>query len=174
MSCVLNSGIALACRDNTGGIARIWVMEFNSGLVMGLTGSTLDTIENFTGATSSAYEIQQDVEVGSFTQAVEANNENGTVAFTQACEITIPKMNAQLRNTIKTLVQGKWRVIIEDQLGQYWLMGHRNACRVNAGNADLGKAFLDLNGLKITFSNKESAPAFLVSPTALNTIAVSA
>ena len=48
MSCVLNSGIALACRDNTGGIARIWVMEFDSGLVMGLTGSNLDTINTFT------------------------------------------------------------------------------------------------------------------------------
>ncbi len=174
MACVLNQGIALSCRDNTGGIARIWVMEFNSGLVMGLTGSTSDTIATFTGVTSSAYEIQQDVEVGSFTQAVEASNENGTVAFTQACEITIPKLNATLRNTIKVLVQGKWRVIIEDQLGQYWLMGYRNAARVNAGNADLGKAFLDLNGLKITFSNKESQPAFLVSSTALATVAVAA
>jgi hypothetical protein len=174
MACVLNSGIALACRDNTGGIARIWVMEYESGLIMGLTGSNLDTINSFTGNTASAYEIQQDVEVGSFTQPIETNTENGTISFSQVCEITIPKMNAQLRNTIKILVQGKWRVIIEDQLGQYWLMGYRNAVRVNAGSADLGKAFLDLNGLKITFSNKESEPAFLVSQTALDTIAVAA
>lgn len=174
MACILNTGIPLTCRDNTGGVARIWVMEFNSGLVMGLTGSTSDTIDTFTGATSSAYEIQQDVEVASFVQPIEASNENGTVGFTQTLEITLPKMNATLRNTIKTLVQGKWRVIIEDQLGQYWLMGYRNAARVNAGSADLGKVFLDLNGLKITFSNKESQPAFLVSASALATVAVAA
>lgn len=172
MACILNAGRALACRDNTGGIARVYVMTFDSGLVM--TGATNGTITGFTGSTSSAYEFQQDIEVGSFTQAIETSRENGVVSFNQACEITLPKLDATLRNTIKILVQGAWRVIIEDQLGQFWLMGYRNGVRVDTGNADLGKAFLDLNGLKITFTNKESEPALLVTEAALDTIAVAA
>lgn len=170
MSCVLTTGRALACRDNTGGITGIWVMEFESGLVMSLTASN-STIQAFTGNTASAYEFQQDTEVGSFTQTIETSRENGVVSFNQTCEITLPKLDSTLRNMIKTLVQGKWRVIVGDQLGQYWLMGYRNAVRVDAGQADLGKAFLDLNGLKITFTNKESEPAYLVTQAALDSIA---
>lgn len=174
MACILNEGRALACRDNTGGIVKIYVMDYNTGLVMGLTGSYSDTISSFSGATSSAYEFQQDTEVGSFTQAVETSRENGVVAFNQSLEITLPKLDSSLRNTIKTLVQGKWRVIIEDQLGTLWMMGYRNAVRVDAGSADLGKAFTDLNGLKVTFTNKESEPAYLVQAAALAAIAVAA
>jgi len=164
---------ALACRDNTGGIVGIWVMAYDTGLVM--TGATSsDTITGFTGSTSSAWQFQQDTEVGSFTQTIETSRENGVVSFNQACEITLPKLNATLRNTVKTLVQGAWRVIILDQLGQYWLMGYRNGVRVDTGNADLGKAFLDLNGVRVTFTNKESEPAYLVTAAALAQISVAA
>lgn len=174
MACSLSAGIPLSCRDNTGGIVGVWVMDYNTGLVMGLTGSNSDTIATFTGVTSSAYEIQQDVEVGSFTQAIEVSTENGTSGYNQTLELTIPKLDSNLRNIIKTLVRGKFRVIILDQTGKYWLMGYRNAVRVNAGQADLGKVFTDLNGARLTFSNKESEPAFLVSQSALNSIAVPA
>jgi len=33
-----------------------------------------------------------------------------------------------MRNRISTLGQGKWRVIVLDQRGVYWMMEYQNPC----------------------------------------------
>ena len=75
-------------------------------------------------------------------------------------------MDAALRNQIKILGQGKWRVLIKDQRGKYWLMGAQNPVRLSAATPGLGKAYGDLNGAILTFMGKEPVPAYEVDATA--------
>lgn len=169
MACILSNGFTLGCRDNTGGIQEVYIMEYN-GDALTYTYGTDNIIGTFSGATVSAYTFEQDNEVASFTENGQFSVENGTSFYEQTLTITLPKMDASLRNKILILGQGKWRLIIKDQRGKYWLMGKQNPVRVSASTPGLGKAYGDLNGAVITFMGKEPESAHEVSSSAALTL----
>jgi hypothetical protein len=165
MACVLTSGYSLGCRDNIGGIAEVYIGEWN-GDSLGYTFGTNSIITAFTGATGSFYTFEQEIETGSYTENGVFSTENGTAFYEQTLAITLHKLEASLRNQILILGQGKWRIIIKDQRGKYWLMGKQNPVRVSASTPGLGKAYGDLNGAVITFMGKEPEIAYEVQAAA--------
>jgi hypothetical protein len=165
MSCINNSGYSLGCRDNIGGIQEVYIGEWNSDSLTYVYG-TDDIIGTFSGATVSFYTFEQEIETGSYTENGQFSTENLTAFYEQTLTITLHKLDASLRNKIKVLGQGKWRIIIKDQRGNYFLMGRTNPVRVSASTPGVGKAYGDLNGAIITFTGKEKEPAHQVSTTA--------
>lgn len=165
MSCVLTNGYTLGCRDNIGGIQEVYIGEYNGDTLTYVLG-TNDIIATFSAGTSSFYTFEQEIETGSFTENGQYSTENGTGFYEQTLTITLHKMDAALRNQIKILGQGKWRIIVKDQRGKYWLMGKQNPVRVSTATPGLGKAYGDLNGAIITFMGKEPEPAAEVASSA--------
>lgn len=164
MACLLTSGYTLGCRDNIGGIQEVFIGEWNDTMTYTLGVDSI--IGTFSGATVSFYTFQQEIETASFTENGVFSIENGTSFYEDTLTITLHKLEASLRNKILILGQGKWRVIIKDQRGKYWLMGYQNPVRVSASTPGVGKAYGDLNGAVITFMGKEPVPAYEVSATA--------
>lgn len=162
MACIITSGYTLGCRDNIGGIQSVFIGEYN-GSSLTWTLGTDDIIGTFSAGTVSFYKFEQEVETGSFVQAGQFSNENGTSFYEETVEITLQKLTASLRNQIKVLGQGKWRILVLDQRGTYWLVGAQNPVRVSASTPGTGKAYGDLNGSVITFLGKEPVPAYEVS-----------
>lgn len=165
MSCVLTSGYTLGCRDNVGGIQQVYIGEWN-GSALQYTLDPNQVIGTFSGTYSGFYTFEQEIEVGSYTENGVYSVENGTAFYEQTLEITLHKLEAAIRNQILVLGQGKWRILILDQRGRYWLMGYQNPVRVSAATPGLGKAYGDLNGAVITFMGKEPEPAHEVSASA--------
>jgi hypothetical protein len=171
MSCVLTDGYTLGCRDNIGGIQTVYIGEWNGDdLTYGFT--TSNVIDSFGGATVSFYTFEQEIEVGSYTENGVFSTENLTAFYEQTLTITLHKLDAVLRNQILLLGQGKWRIIILDQRGLYWLMGKQNPVRVSAATPGLGKAYGDLNGAVITFLGKEPEPSHEVTSAAAATVII--
>lgn len=171
MACVLTSGYSLGCRDNIGGIAEVYIGEWN-GDSLGYTFGTNSIITAFTGTTGSFYTFEQEIETGSYTENGVFSTENGTAFYEQTLTLTVHKLEAALRNQLLILGQGKWRIIIKDQRGKYWLMGKQNPVRVSASTPGLGKAYGDLNGSVITFMGKEPEIAHEVQASAALTVIV--
>ena len=173
MSCVINSGYSLQCRDNLGGIQKVFIGEY-TGDDLSYTFGTDDIIGTFSavGVTPSFFEFEQEIEVGSYQEAGQFSTENGTSFYEQTLEITLQRLDAVVRNQIKVLGQGKFRCIILDQNGRYWLMGAQNPVRVSAATPGFGKAYGDLNGAVITFTGKEPVPAYEVTEAAALTLIV--
>lgn len=161
MSCVLNNGFSLGCRDAIGGIQKVFIGAWDGDTVFGATGSyeILDTMS----PTASYYTFEQEIETASYTQPGQFSTENGTVYYEQTLEITLQKLDEILRQNILILGQGIWRIIILDQRGTYWIMGKQNGVRVSASTSQLGKAFGDLNGAIITFTGKEPQLAYKIT-----------
>lgn len=172
MSCLITDGYALGCRDSIGGIQKLFIGEYNGPTLTWVLG-TNDIIGTFSAGTVSFFEFEQENETGSFAQAGQFSTENGTSFYEQTAEMTLQKLDASLRNQIKILGQGKWRVLILDQRGNYWLMGAQNPVRVSASTPGVGKAFGDLNGAVITLMGKEPVPAYQVSTAAAAQVIVS-
>lgn len=165
MACLLTSGYSLGCRDGIGGIQEVYIGEWNGDSLTYQLG-TNNIIGTFSGATVSFYTFEQEIETGSYTENGVFSTENGTGFYELTLTINLYNLDAALRNKILILGQGKWRIIIKSQKGDYYLMGYQNPVRVSAATPGLGKAYGDLNGATITFMGKEPAPAYLVSSTA--------
>ncbi len=162
-SCVLDEYL-LSCRDNTGGIQRVFIGCYDTDQVFGFATPS-NIIDEVTGTAIDYYKFEQEIETGSFNQNGQFSTENGTTFFEQVLEITLQKMDATNRNRISTLSQGAWRIIVLDQRGNYWLMGYQNPVRVSSATPQLGKLYGDLNGAILTFTGKEPEPAYVMDST---------
>ena len=156
MACNLTSGIALGCRDNTGGLATLWITDYTN--VTSLTQSTGDTITAISG-TGTFYEFQLIRTSSQLTETVNASLENGTV-FSQGEIVTyFSKLGQDKRNILKTLAQSqRLAIVAEDNNGQYYLCGQTYGCFISAATSVTGKALGDANGYNMTFQYLEPNP----------------
>jgi len=157
MACILTSGYTLPCKG-IAGIQEVYIGTWNDGSLTyttGTTASNLNQITAFTGATVSFYKFQQTIETGSLTETGNYNEQNGTAYYDQVVEITVHNVNQTLNDQMNTLGRGRWRIIVLDSNGNYFLVGKVNPVSVTALTGGLGKAYGDLNGYTITFTGKE-------------------
>lgn len=168
MACVITSGYTVGCRDNSGGIKKIFIASYDGTITYTLANTT-NIITDFVAVSPATvpdfHTFESEVEQGSFNQTGQFSTETGTAFYEQTVELTMFKVDAARRNQILALGQGAWRIMILDQNGNYYLVGKENPVRVTAMNIGTGKAFSDLNGVTITFTGKEPQPAHLVDAT---------
>jgi hypothetical protein len=169
MSCILDSGYTLACRDSVGGIQAAYIGNFETGQLYTLDGDS--QIVGVTGSLVSYYTFEQEMESAEFNQEGQYSTENGTVFFDQQLTLMFHKNDADLRNLLLVLSQANLSVIVKDQRGKYWLMGYQNGVRAISGAQNTGKAFGDMNGVTITLQGKEPEPAHPIDDINIFTIA---
>lgn len=160
MSCLISSGYTLGCRDNIGGVLRVFIGNFDPDAVY--TESTDGEITAVTPSTTSPttyYAFEQEMETASFNQEGQYSTENGTVFFDQQLSLMFHKNDATLRNLLIVLSQANLSVIVVDQRGSAWLMGRQNGVRAISGTKSTGQAYGDMNGVTITLQGKEPEPA---------------
>jgi len=178
MACAITYGYSNPCRS-IAGIQYLWIGSYNSGLQYILDNSapgstsSFNTIVGFTGSTGSFYKFDAQIETASLVEAGNFSTDNGTAFYTQTLEITVFGLNQALVEEISVLGKGRWRVLVLDQTGNWWLIGRLNGANVVSSTPSLGKAYGDLNGAVITFEAKDQEPIRQVSSAALATLGVS-
>ena len=156
MSCNLTDGILLGCRDNVGGLKTMWITDFCN--LSGITSSTASTITNIAG-TGEFYCFQLIRTSSQHTETVNASLENGTIFYQGETVTYFSKLEQAKRNILKTLgQQQKLAIVVEDNNGDYFLLGQTYGCYVTAGTSVTGQALGDQNGYNITFGYMEPEP----------------
>lgn len=173
MACVLTSGISLPCRttagvSSTGVFVGSWQCS-GSQMTIGLTAN--GSITSFTGATVSFYQICQDAEVASLAQTGTVTIENGTAFQEYTLIFNVFNVTQENQNTINTLMNGRWRVIVLGNDGNYYFLGYDNPVNVTTITGGINKAMGDLNGYSITMSFKSAVGIKTVTSGAFATIA---
>lgn len=167
MSCQITSGFTLGCRDNVGGITAIYIL---SGSIGGFTEPTPGLITDISGS-GIFYKYELTKNTGNFDETINASLENGTVFYTQSVNVAFHKMQASLRNQIKALAQNPVLKIvvqtnnIEDNTGQFFLIGRERGATLSAGTGTTGTTFGDANQYSLTFEGLEPQPAFEIETT---------
>jgi hypothetical protein len=167
--CLITTGYNFPCRTNQGGIANVYIGTFNGNTLsatIGTTGASASTISGWVSGTVSHYTVAQRVEQGSFVQNFTGDIVSGTTMYEGTVEITVEQVGASLTNWLNLLGQGVWRILIQDNLGQYYYLGYKNGCYVTSIAGGAGKAFADGNKAVITFASKEPVGAYLVTSAA--------
>jgi hypothetical protein len=156
MACNLTAGIQLGCRDNTGGLATMWITDYTN--VTSITSSTGDTITALSG-TGTFYEFQLIRTSSQLTETVNASLENGTVFYQGEIVTYFSKLGQDKRNILKTLAQSqRLAIVVEDNNGQYFLCGQTYGSFISAGTSVSGKALGDAAGYNMTFQYLEPNP----------------
>lgn len=169
MACLLTSGYSLGCRDNIGGIQKVYMRNWSAS-----TTYTYDSNGQVTGGTNTStsfYTFEQRNETAEFNAGEGQHSiENGTNFYNQNVNLMFHKYQASIRNLIYVLAQTECEIIVLDQNGKYFLVGEQNGANVIASNSNVGKVFGDLNGSTINFQAKEPWPAREVSSTFISTL----
>jgi len=156
MSCEITKGRALPCKDGIGGIKNVYFANY--GTVSASEGAD-DTIAatEFTGDVFYKYDINNGA--SSLTQNIQSNKQNGTTAFEQVLELTLPRLSAADNLEVKLLAFGRPHIVVEDYNGNFWLVGKENGADVTGGSIVTGAAMGDLAGYTLTFTAMERKPA---------------
>jgi len=167
MACLLTSGYPLQCKSISG-VYAFYISNWTSNLTytLGTASPTLNQITTFTAGTSSAYTFYQTQETGSMINTGNSNIQNGTIYYDQAIEFTLFNPTQTLIDIITLLGQGRVRVIVQDNNGNYFQMGLNNPMEMSALTGGLGKAYGDLYGYTITITGKEKAPMVQITTAA--------
>ena len=159
MACSLTlAGRGVGCKDALGGIKRIYVAEWADGIWEDISAGEV------AGATAAItfYTYDMTKGSGSLTQTITSDIAAGTVFFDQVCSVTFAKAAAADITEISNLVKGRVAVMVEDNNGNWFVMGLKNGVEVSGGTAQTGQAAGDQNGFTLEFSAQEvSAAPFL-------------
>ena len=175
MACDLTlTGRGVGCKDALGGIKRIYVAEWEADKwdwdAIPTTGDDIGIVPGLTIDDPSQTPITEVVFYtydmtrgsGSLTQTITSDLVAGTVFFDQVCTVTFNKASGTDIIELSNLVKGRVAVMVEDNNGNWFIMGHKNGVEVSGGTAQTGQAAGDQNGFTLEFSAQEvSAAPFL-------------
>ena len=165
-TCDITSGFTLGCRDNTGGIANLYIL---SGSITSVTDASEGLISGITGS-GEFYKFELFRQTSDFSEAITSTPENGTVFYEQTLNAVFFKLQSSTRNQVKVLAQNpNLKVVVEtnngtvDGVGRYWLLGEDRGMQLLSGTGATGTAFGDFNGYSLTFTGQEPNPASEIS-----------
>jgi len=162
MSCDLSNGRLLPCKDQVGGLKNVYFINHGVDSTLISTSGSEDTVAATDFASSTAYKYALKGN-SSLTQNIQSSRENGTTAFEQVLELTLPKLSKEDNYQIKLLSFGRPHVVVEDYNGNFWLVGREHGADVTGGTIVTGAVMGDLSGYTITLTGMERTPANFVS-----------
>lgn len=164
-TCNLTDGYVLGC-SSIGGVEKLWLGEWED--VVAYQQSANGTI---TGLTSgfTVYEFEQDIEHAGLTQAGNYDRNNGTVFYESIASMKMIGLDADVRERLVELGRAPLIGVVKSNAGDYYLCGVETAGRASAGDASLGVALGDMNGVNLSISWKSANGVFLMSPALFGT-----
>jgi hypothetical protein len=162
MSCDLSNGRLLPCKDQVGGLKNVYFINHGVDSTLISTAGSEDTVAAADFASSTAYKYALKG-ASSLTQNIQSSRENGTTAFEQVLELTLPKLSKEDNYQIKLLSFGRPHIVVEDYNGNFWLVGREHGADVTGGTIVTGGAMGDLSGYTINLTGMERTPANYVS-----------
>tara|TARA_R100000951_G_C2646912_1_gene182853 strand:- start:691 stop:1230 length:540 start_codon:yes stop_codon:yes gene_type:complete len=148
------------CKDSVGGIKAVYFINYEDITDLTFSSTDTDVIETLgaTGNEVSAYKYDVHF-ASSLTQNIQASMENGTVAYEQVLELSMPRLSKEDNKEIKILAYGSPHVIVEDQNNNLFVAGLVNGMEVTAGTIVTGTAMSDMSGYTLTLTGMERQPA---------------
>jgi len=153
----LSLGRLKPCKDTVGGIKNIYFVDYGDFTDITYDSTDTDVIDGLaTSFNAYKYEVHFS---SSFTQNIQSSMENGTTAFEQVLEVTLPKLTKEDHKELKLISFGHPHVIVEDQNGNYFVAGLLNGMAVTGGTIVTGLNMGDLSGYTLTLTGMEKVPA---------------
>ena len=173
MACNITHGRVEPCKDAMAGLRNIYfineqidanyIYKINDGegdfyILDDDFSESIDYIEGI--ANMYKYELKSNENV--FDQEIVTSRENGTTFFRQTLTIKLKKQDVATHNAVKTLAYAKPRILVENNEGQFFLVGLLRGADLTAGSINSGGGLSDFSGYSLTFVAEELLPSQFV------------
>ena len=166
MACLITAGRIEPCKDSLGGLRNVYFINDDIGLSEvvfynpALPGAPVITddvwyVENV----ASIYKFELKSNENVYDQEIVSSRENGTTFFRQTLTIKLKKQDIATHNAVKTLAYAKPRILVENNEGQFFLVGMFRGCDLTAGSINNGGALGDFSGYSLTLQGEELLPS---------------
>lgn len=146
MPCNISAGRLEGCKDSVGGLTAVYFVNFGE---MGALTITDETITGIAASTPDAYKYDLRG-TSTFEQALTSSRENGTTFAEQTLTVSLKKQDSTTHKEVKLLAYGRPHVIIEDNNGNFFVMGEEYGAEMTA-SASTGAAMGDKSGYELSF-----------------------
>jgi len=160
MSCEIQGGYIIECRDSVGGIETIWLLEKLKVFPTAVDG-TLTALSTTDSQPFWKFEVPR--ATASATNGITSSQENGTFFYTHEVSFPINSRNATMRNIVTTLAKNRCSFITKEGDGVYRLYGAEFGLTLDSSDAGSGVSLADRNGYMLKFSSQERED-FIVCP----------
>ena len=159
MACTtLTSGRSIDCRNSAGGVKALYFVPFNEATIVRSGGEVTD----FDCTDLYKYELKRGM--ASITETIVGSTDNGSIYYTQSCNLKLHKLTKRDQNEIKLLAGT--RLVVFAELNQtvtggnnaIFCLGADNGLELNSGTGTSGAGLGDANGYDWTLEGQELTP----------------
>ena len=158
------AGIARDCRENSGGIKEVYIIDYNSVnnitvLANVITGITVDS-----GTTFHTYAFRK--QTGTLTTTINADEVAGTLNYSSELNMKFSKLETAKRLEVVSLAMGETAAIVRDSNDRFWYLGKDYPVTLSAGSIATGTNLADFAGYDVTLSDISTNAPFEVAKNA--------
>ena len=177
MACNLTKGLLVDCKDQIGGLKRIFfVKSYCSDIRANATFDGTDTnvidtagfanwdIQSGGAVTVFQYDLRPNL--SSMTVNFNSDPATGTTFFEQTLSISMQKLSVAQSNELKLISYNRSQVFVLDNNDNLFLLGMDNGMDVSAGTAVSGAAKSDMTGFTLELRGEEKEPLIWINATA--------
>ncbi len=161
MSCFIEEGLTLGCRDaSIGGIKAVYVLGGSGATTPSITDIAYDAQDQISGVTGTGvfYKFELVKGSSSMEETISVNATSNTIVYTPSLTLNLPKLDNTLRKIWYELTkQSEFFAIVVDNNGRYWFPGEVNGLTITDGSIFTGASFTDANGSTMTATGGEPA-----------------
>lgn len=171
MACAITHGRVEPCKDSLAGLKNVYFINENitanyiyQETAPGVYAVDTDFSEviDYVNFVEKLYKFELKSNENVYDQEIVSSRENGTTFFRQTLTIKLKKQDAATHLAVKTLAYAKPRILVENNEGQFFLVGLLRGCDLTAGSINSGGALGDFSGYSMTFQAEELLPSQFV------------
>jgi len=177
MACNLTKGLAVDCKDQIGGLKKIFFVEsYCSDIRANATFDSTDTnvmdtagFANWdvaTGSVTTVFQYDLRPNLSSMTVNINSDPATGTTWFEQTLSLTLQKQSVGQSNEIKLISYNRSQVFVLDMNDNLFLLGMDNGVDISGGTAVTGAAKSDMTGYTLELRAEEKDPLIWLDRTA--------
>lgn len=168
MACNITHGRVEPCKDAMAGLRNIYFINENvdpafiykdNGLGAYVVDSAPDEEIEAINFITNLYKFELKSNENVYDQEIVSSREAGTTFFRQTLTIKLKKQDVATHLAVKTLAYAKPRIVVENNEGQFFLMGMFRGADLTAGSINNGGNMGDFTGYSLTFTAEEVLPA---------------
>jgi hypothetical protein len=171
MACAITLGRIEPCKDSLGGLRNVYFINENiaANYIYKETAPGVYAVDDYFGESIEyvnfvqyLYKFELKSNENVYDQEIVSSRENGTTFFRQTLTIKLKKQDIATHNAVKTLAYAKPRILVENNEGQFFLVGLLRGCDLTAGSINSGGSLADFSGYSLTFTAEELLPSQFV------------
>ena len=152
-SCDLSAWRLVPCKDQVGGLNKIYLLPYSETLFNKFTISNNEITEIGT-LTLFKYDLRPNS--SSLTSTFTSNPVNGTTYYEQTLAVSLNKIVKEDLTQLDKVLKGRCQVFVLDANDNVFVLGVRFGCDVTAGAMETGTAKADMSGFTLTFTSQET------------------